>query len=117
MSTGCCPATIGRVATSHWVPSTASCSCAAGRWTSSDAISTFLRSLSFSRLAILAVEVVLPDPCKPTIMMTAGGATSIIRSDVSDPSVSVSVSDTILTTICPGVTDRSTSLPTARSVA
>ena len=50
-------------------------------------------------------------------MMTAGGVTSIIRSDVSDPSVSVSVSETILTTICPGVTDRSTSLPTARSVA
>ena len=116
MSTGCCPATIGSVATSICVPSTANCSCAAGRWTSSDAISTFLRSFSFSRLAILAVDVVLPDPCRPTIMTTAGGVTSIIRSDVSDPSIAVSWSLTILTTCCPGVTDRSTLLPTASSV-
>ena len=34
----------------------------AGRATSSDAIITFLRSLSVSRLAILAVVVVLPEP-------------------------------------------------------
>ena len=108
---------IGSVATSACVPSTASCSCAAGRLTSSDAINTFLRSLSFRRLAILAVEVVLPEPCRPTIMMTAGGVTSIIRSLFSVPRNSVSVSETILTTICPGVTERSTSLPTARSVA
>ena len=73
ISTGCWPGTIGRVATSAWRPSTASCSCAAGRATSSEAIRTFLRSFSVSRLASLAVVVVLPEPCRPTIMITAGG--------------------------------------------
>src|SRR3546814_14332327 len=57
MSTGCWPVTIGKVVTFAWVPSTASCSCAAGRATSSDAIITFLRPLSVRRLAILAVEI------------------------------------------------------------
>ena len=73
MSTGCWPATIGSVSTFAWRPSTASCSCAAGRATSSEAISTFLRSRSDRRLASLAVVVVLPEPWRPTIMMTAGG--------------------------------------------
>ena len=116
MSTGCWPATIGSVSTSAWRPSTASCSCAAGRATSSEAISTFLRSRSVRRLASLAVVVVLPEPCRPTIMITAGGVTSRSSSAVSEPSVSTSASWTILTTICPGVTERSTSWPTAFSV-
>ncbi len=116
MSTGCWPATTGSVSTSAWRPSTASCSCAAGRATSSDAISTFLRSRSLSRLASLAVVVVLPEPCSPTIMITAGGLTSRLSSAASEPSVSISASLTILTTIWPGVTERSTSCPTALSV-
>ena len=66
ISTGCWPVTIGKVATEICVPSVASCSCAFGRLTSSDAISTFLRSRppgpADSRLAILAVVVVLPEP-------------------------------------------------------
>jgi len=44
--------------------------------TSSDAISTFLRPFSRSRRAILAVVVVLPEPCRPTIITIAGGVTS-----------------------------------------
>src|SRR3546814_10572472 len=86
---------MGSFATSVCVPSVASCSCAAGRLTSSDAIRTFLRSFSFRRLAILAVVVVLPEPCKPAIITMAGGVTSIISSDVSEPSISVRPSLTI----------------------
>ena len=55
-------------------PSTASCSIAAGRRMSSEAISTFVFCRSARRLAILAVVVVLPEPCRPTIMMATGGA-------------------------------------------
>ena len=43
--TGVWPATIGSVSTSTCRPSTASCSCAAGRLTSSEAISTLLVAL------------------------------------------------------------------------
>ena len=49
-------------------------------------------------------------------MITAGGLTARLSSAVSAPSVSTSASWTILTTICPGVTERSTSWPTAFSV-
>jgi hypothetical protein len=66
ISTGVWPATIGSVSTPTCSPSTASCSMAAGRRVSSEAISTFL-SRSVRRLAILAVVVVLPEPCRPTI--------------------------------------------------
>ena len=69
ISTGRCPGTIGKVVTPIWRPSWASCSCAAGRCTSSEAISTFLRSRFFSRSAILAQVVVLPEPCSPTSMI------------------------------------------------
>ncbi len=116
MSTGCWPVTIGSVATSACSPSTASCSCAAGRLTSSDAIRTFLAPLSLRRRAILAVLVVLPEPWRPTIITTAGGVTSSLRSDASEPSISVSASLTILTTCWPGVIDFSTDWPTASSV-
>jgi hypothetical protein len=53
-------------------PSWRSCSCAAGRRVSSEAIRTFLPWRSVRRLAILAEVVVLPEPCRPTIMMTTG---------------------------------------------
>ena len=49
-------------------------------------------------------------------MITAGGLTARLSSAVSEPSVSTKASWTILTTICPGVTERSTSCPTAFSV-
>ena len=47
---------------------------AAGRRTSSEAISTLRFCRSVRRLASLAVVVVLPEPCRPTIMMATGGA-------------------------------------------
>ena len=50
-------------------------------------------------------------------MMTAGGLTSMFSLAVSEPSVSMRASLTILTTIWPGVTERSTCWPTACSVA
>ena len=62
-----------------------------------------LLALAFSvrRLASLAVVVVLPEPCRPTIMITAGGLTSRLSSAVSAPSISTSASWTILTTSGP----------------
>ncbi len=117
MSTGCWPGTIGSVATATCSPSTASCSCAAGRLTSSDAISAFLPCFSLISLPSLAVVVVLPEPCRPTIMITAGGRTSRLSGAVpSPPSIATSSSLTILTTCWPGVTDLRTFWPTAFSV-
>ena len=61
----------------------------------------------------MAVVVVLPEPCRPTIMIgTGAGALRSIGSPCA-PSVSTSWSCTILTTIWPGVTDLITSTPTA----
>src|SRR6185436_19463819 len=86
---------------------------AAGRRTSSEAISTLRRPCSVRRLAILAVVVVLPEPCSPTIMIGTGG--SALRSIGSPlvPSVWISWSCTSLTTSWPGVTDLISSTPTA----
>ncbi len=87
---------------------------AAGRRVSSEAISTLRLATSVRRLAIFAVVVVLPEPCRPTIMiMTGGGALRSIGCAL-EPSVSISWSCTIFTTIWPGVTDLITSTPTAR---
>ena len=88
---------------------------AAGRRVSSEAIRIFLPCRSLSRLAILAVVVVLPEPCRPTIrMVTGAGALRSMPICVS-PSTRTSSSWTILTTCWPGVTDLVTSAPTARS--
>ena len=87
---------------------------AAGRRVSSEAISTLRLALSVRRLATLAVVVVLPEPCRPTIMMTTGAGALRSIGCASEPSVSMSSSCTILTTIWPGVTDLITSTPTAR---
>ena len=67
------------------------------------------------RRASFAVVVVLPEPCKPTIMIATGG--TALRSMVwpSEPRVAISSSWTILTTIWPGVTDLTTVAPTACS--
>jgi hypothetical protein len=59
-----------------WRPRTASCSCAAGRCTSSEASNIFLRPRCLRRLAILAAVVVLPEPCNPTSMITTGEASA-----------------------------------------
>ncbi len=88
---------------------------AAGRRVSSDAISTLRFCTSVRRLAIFAVVVVLPEPCRPTIMMTTGAGALRSIGCASAPSVSISASCTIFTTIWPGVTDLITSTPTARA--
>ena len=80
---------------------------------SSEAIST-LELRSRSRRAIFAVVVVLPEPCSPTIMIGTGAAALRSIGCASEPSVAISSSCTILTTIWPGVTDLITSTPTAR---
>src|SRR3546814_4707097 len=72
MATGGSPGTIGSVATPACWPWTFSCSCAAGRRTSSEAMRTFFFSRSCRRRAILAQLVVLPEPCRPTSMMPTG---------------------------------------------
>jgi hypothetical protein len=87
---------------------------AAGRFTSSEAISTFLPSRSFRRLAILAVVVVLPPPCRPTIRTGAGGLSILSAPGSSSPvSTWTSSSWTILMTCWPGVTDFVTAAPVA----
>ena len=76
-----------------------------------EAISTLRLSRWVRRRASFAVVVVLPEPCRPTIMMATGG--TALRSIVwpSAPSVSISWSWTILTTIWPGVTDLTRATP------
>ena len=86
---------------------------AAGRRVSSEAISTLRFWVSARRLAILAVVVVLPEPCSPTIMMATGAGALRSIGSAFEPSVAISWSWTILTTIWPGVTDLITSTPTA----
>jgi hypothetical protein len=86
---------------------------AAGRRTSSEAISTLRLPRSLRRLAIFAAVVVLPEPCRPTSMIgTGGGALRSIGTPPS-PSVATSWSCTSLTTIWPGVTDLTMVAPTA----
>jgi hypothetical protein len=120
IATGLSPGTIGRQVTPTWRPSTASCSWAAGRCTSSEASNIFLRWRCLSRSAIFAAVVVLPEPCSPTSTTTTGdGAFRSIPSarapSILPPSTSTRWSWTILTTICAGVTERSTSCPSAFS--
>ena len=109
------PATIGSVSTPTCLPSTASCSIAAGRRVSREAMSTRRLSRSVRRLAILAVVVVLPEPCRPTMRMPTGGTALRLITSASAPSISTSWSWTILTTCWPGETDLTTSAPTARA--
>ena len=115
ISTGVWPATIGSVATPTCSPSTRSCSCAAGRRVSSEAISTFFFCRSVRRRASLAVVVVLPEPCRPTIISGTGAGAFRSIGTASAPSVSTSWSWTIFTTIWPGFTERISSAPTAFS--
>ena len=110
------PFAIGKVVTSICSPKTFSCSRAAGRATSSEAISTFFLSRLVNLAAILAVLVVFPPPCKPTIMIGTGGTAFSSIQAGSVPSTSIRLSLTILITCCPGVTDRITSWPIALSL-
>ena len=109
---GVCPAIIGRLATSARCANCSNCNCAAGRCVSKLASSTFLRSRVRSRSASLPEVVVLPEPCKPTMRIGIGEGASRLIGTAVPPSASTSASLTILTTICPGETERSTSAPT-----
>src|SRR3546814_650194 len=100
---------------SAWSPTMASCSCAAGRRVSSEAIRTFFFSRSLRRFAILAVDVVLPEPWRPTTRIGMGAAARRLIPSAAVPSVSTRWSWTILMTIWPGVTDFTTASPTAFS--
>src|SRR6202171_5749140 len=82
---------------------------------SSEAISTLRLSRWVRRRASFAVVVVLPEPCRPTIMIATGG--TALRSMVwpSEPSVAISSSWTIFTTIWPGVPHLTTVAPIACS--
>ena len=88
---------------------------AAGRYTSADTSSTFLRCSSLSRRASLPAVVVLPAPCKPAISTTAGGTAARLRLLFCVPISSVSAWLTTPIKAWPGVRLPITSWPTARS--
>ena len=72
---------------------------------------SFVRSIR----PILPAVVVLPEPWRPTMRMGMGAGTLRLSGTApSPPRLSTSTSLTILTTCWPGVTERSTSAPTAR---
>ena len=76
---------------------------------------TFLRSRLRSRKANLPAVVVLPEPCKPAIKITAGGLVAIFNGAASPPSISIKASWTILITCWSGRTARMLATPTAFS--
>ena len=116
IATGGSPGTISSVRTFACNPSTLSCSCAAGRRTSSEAISTFFLDRWVRRRPILAQLVVLPEPCRPTSMIATGGGASRSSGTASVPSISIRWSWTTLMTICPGAIERRTCAPIAFSL-
>src|SRR5690606_1998892 len=77
---------------------------------------TFFLRLSLSRRASLPTVVVLPAPCRPAIRITAGAGTLRLRSLACAPITAVSSSRTTLISAWPGVSDLSTSCPTARTL-
>ena len=98
---------------SRLLPSVSSWSAAAGRYGS--AATRRGRRPSFTTWrASFAVEVVLPEPCRPTIATTAGLP---LRWNVRSPADSSSTSSslTILTTCWPADSESRTSWPMARS--
>ena len=91
----------------------ASCSRAAGRYTSVE--TTIGRCpCSASHFPSFPVDVVLPDPCNPQISHTEGGLDANCGR-ASRPSNSASSSRTIFTTCCSGESCSSTSDPRAFS--
>ena len=89
---------------------------AAGRYTSPDTVSTFLRRFSIRCLASLAVVVVLPAPCRPAIRITAGGWADRLMSLTPSPMVMINSWLTMPTKAWPGDSDPSTSCPSAFSL-
>ena len=91
------------------------CSRAAGRYTSTETSSGECFSLA-SHFASLPEEVVLPEPCKPTIMITEGGSFAKRSRAACVPRILISSSWTILMTCWPGEREESTSSPMAFSL-
>ena len=100
-SSAVAPATLC-TATSSCRPSVSSCSTAAGR-RMSPATSSALWPPRLRWRASLAAVVVLPDPCRPTSISTAGGRSEPVRREDSPPSMPTSSSLTILTICWPGL--------------
>ena len=73
MATALSPGITGSTSTSACTPRVASCSMAAGRLVSSEAISTRFLWLTRRNRPSLAVVVVLPEPWRPTMSTAAGG--------------------------------------------
>ena len=67
----------------------------------------------FNQYANLAIVVVLPDPCRPTIIMTAGGCVCKLRVAQFSPNVVTSSSYTTLIKASPGLRLVKTSWPIA----
>src|SRR5574337_1236536 len=93
-----------------------SCSMAAGRYTSAETVRTFFLRFSIRCLASLAVVVVLPVPCRPAIRITAGGCAARSRSATPSPMVRLSSSWTTPTSAWPGLSEPTTSVPSAFSL-
>ena len=83
--------------TPAWDPTTCSWVTALGRWRSEATRSTLRLRSSFSHRPSLPARVVLPAPCRPASMMTAGRPDRS-SSRVCPPRISTSSSLTILTT-------------------
>ena len=95
-------------------PTTWSCFIAAGLYTSQATSNGFLPCFR-KRLASLPAVVVLPEPWRPTSIMTVGGFGEIAILLSVPPKSSTNSSFTIFTTCWPGVRDLSTSCPKALS--
>src|SRR5690606_3890713 len=106
----------GKNCTPTWSARVLSCSMAAGRYTSALTTITFFFWRSFRCFASLPTVVVLPAPCRPAIRITAGGCTLRSRPLACEPITAVSSSRTTLIRAWPGVSDLSTSWPTARTL-
>ena len=98
----------------NWAPNTCNCFIAAGLYTSQATNNGFLPSF-LNIFASFAAVVVLPDPCKPTIIIIVGGFGDIFILASVPPNNSTSSSFTILITCWPGVNDFRTSCPNAFS--
>ena len=89
---------------------------AAGRYTSQATSSGRFCCCFLNNPASLAPFVVLPAPCRPTIMTTVGGLGEMLIFALEPPMSLVSSSLTILMTCCAGERLSRISAPVARSV-
>ncbi len=115
MSSGFWSGVLGNHSAPACLVTVLSCSMAAGRYTSPDTVSTFFLRFSIRCLASLAVVVVLPAPCRPAIRITAGGWAARLMSDTPSPMVAASSRLTMPTSAWPGLSEPSTSWPSAFS--